>query len=230
MFKPLPKYLTLAVLIVLSATCKRKPGAEKMAEGKIRFKITYEQSQVGGYSTAVLPQEMIMEFRDDMVRNTIKGGLGFFNLVNVSDLNKYQNTTWLKFIDKKYIFEGEKRDTPCCFGMLDGMILEFTDSTKEIAGFHCKQVLANFPDKELESFDLWYTEEIELDNPNGNSPFMSIPGVLLEFNTLMGNANMRMIATKYEAKHIPPEEFQPPENYRAVTKAEMETILNALMN
>ncbi len=227
--KTLPKYLILAILILLSTNCKRKQASE-MAGGKIRFSITYEQNSVGGYSTAVLPQEMVMEFSNNMVKNTIKGGLGFFNLVNVSDLKNYQNTTWLKFIDKKYIYEGKKRDTPCCLGILDGMELEFTDNTKEIAGLKCMHVIANFPHDGIEAFDIWYTMELKLLRPNGNSPFKDIPGVLMEFNTLMGNANMRMTAINYEVQHIPPKEFQPPENFRPVTKAEMETLLNALMN
>ena len=75
-----------------------------MTEGRIEFKITYEQQEIGGYSASLLPSKMTMEFRDNMVKNTIQGGMGFFNLVNVSDLNNYQFITYLKFIDKKYIF------------------------------------------------------------------------------------------------------------------------------
>jgi GLPGLI family protein len=201
-----------------------------MAEGKIRFDITYAQSKVGGYSTSVLPKEMIMEFNEDMVKSTIEGGLGFFNLVNVSDLNSLQHTTWLKFIDKKYIYEGEKKDTPCCFGMLSNMRLEYTDKTKEIAGLLCHHARANFPDNGIESFDIWYTRELGIENPNSNSPFHEIPGVLLEFNTLMGNANMHMIATSHSVQKIPEKHFQSPKNYRPVSKAEIERILEALMN
>ncbi len=76
---------------------------------------------------------------------------------------------------------------------------------------------------------LW-AEELDIDNPNSNTPFMDIPGVMLEFNTLMGNANMHMMATRYEVQDIPQKEFLTPENYRPVSKTEMESILNALMN
>ena len=89
-------------MILLVFACRRKPDSEYF-EGKIRFDISYAQNEVGGYSTTVLPRHMVMEFSNDKVRNTIEGGLGFFSLVNVSDLRNYQNTTWLKFIDKKYI-------------------------------------------------------------------------------------------------------------------------------
>lgn len=223
------RYLFLLSVCLLISACARKSGGERK-EGKIMFQIDYERSQVGGYSTTVLPKVMTMEYRDHMVRNTIEGGLGFFSLVNVSDTRYYQHTTWLKFIDKKYIYEGERREVPCCFSMLDGMQLTFTDGRKEIAGLDCKHAVASFPENGIEPFDVWYTEELQLRNPNANNPFMDIPGVLLEFNTLLGNANMHMVATEYEAQHIPQKHFQPPKNYHPVSKTEMESIITALMN
>lgn len=201
-----------------------------MAEGKIKFEITYAQSKVGGYSTTILPKEMILEFNENKVKSTIEGGLGFFNLIHVTDLNSYQHTTWLKFIDKKYIYQGDKKEAPCCFGMLADMRLEFTEQTKEIAGLQCNHAMASFPNNGIEPFDIWYTEELGIDNPNSNSPFHDIPGVLLEFNTLMGNANMHMTATSHSVQKISEKQFQLPKNYRPVSRTEIESILEALMN
>jgi len=149
---PYSKYLILPALVLLALSCARKPSG---AEGMIKFRVTYENNRIGGYSTAVLPREMIMEFSGDRVRNTIEGGLGFFSLVNVSDLRNLQNTTWLKFIDKKYIYTGEDEESPCCFDMLDGMELSFTDSIKEIVGFECRQAIASFPENRIKPFPIW---------------------------------------------------------------------------
>ncbi len=216
-------------MLLFSSGCKQKPPAE-LAEGEIKFSITYARDKVGGYSTSILPKEMTMEFNKNMVKSTIAGGLGFFVLVNVSDLKSNQHTTWLKFIDKKYIYEGERKETPCCFGMLDEMQLDYSDKTKEISGLMCKHARASFPDNGIEPFDIWYTEELGISDPNSNSPFNDIPGVLLEFNTLMGNANMHMIATSHSIQKIPLKHFQAPKNYRPVSKAEIDSILEALMN
>ncbi len=228
MYKPLPKYLILVLLTLLVVNCKKKPDSAVL-EGKIKYSISYDQEKVGGYSISILPKEMIMEFNKNKVRNSIEGGLGFFSLVHVSDLKYNKHTTWLKLIDKKYIYEGKKRESPCCFGMMEGMELEFTDSTKLIAGLDSKKVIASFPGNGMQPFDIWYTNELGLNNPNRKTPFQNIPGVLLEFNTFMGNINMHMIATKFDAQKILEKQFQPPENYRPVTKIEIETILNALM-
>jgi GLPGLI family protein len=110
------------------------------------------------------------------------------------------------------------------------MNIEFTKQKKEIVGFECRNAIASFPGSDIESFDIWYTEELPLDNPNEKTPFHRIPGVLLEFNTIMGNANMHMVAKSCEAARIPARIFDLPKNYKRVTKAEMETILNALLD
>jgi len=227
--KSILKYLPLTLLVILLVNCNRRKSP-RLTEGRIEFKITYEQQEVGGYSASLLPSKMTMEFRENMVKNTIQGGMGFFNLVNVSDLNNYQFITYLKFIDKRYIFKGDKNETPCCFALMDGMDIEFTRQTKEIIGFDCRKAIASFPDGGIESFDIWYTEELQLDKPNGNSPFQKIPGVLLEFNTIMGNANMHMVAESWDVTRIPARIFELPKNYTRVSKAEIETILNALLD
>jgi GLPGLI family protein len=213
--KSILKYLPLTLLVILLVDCNRgkRPG---LTEGRIDFKITYEQQEIGGYSASLLPSKMTMEFRDNMVKNTIQGGMGFFN--------------YLKFIDKKYIFKGDKNEPPCCFGLMDGMDIEFTRQTKEIIGFDCRKAIASFPDGDIESFDIWYTEELQLNKPNGNSPFQKIPGVLLEFNTIMGNANMHMVAKSCDVTRIPARIFELPKNYTKVSKLEIETILNALLD
>ena len=209
--------------------CSRKTDSS-LSEGRIEFEILYLQDRVGAYSSSMMPRKMLMEYKDNMTRNIIEGGLGFFNLVNVSDLKNYRNTTYLKFIDKKYIYQGKKRETPCCFGKLEGMLLEFTDRTKEVEGFECKHAMASFPDDHIEPFDIWYTEEIPLDHPNGNSPFRDVPGVMLEFNSLLGDVTIHMQATRYEAIQLNDKDFRPPQDYRPVTKAEMEKIIHALLD
>jgi GLPGLI family protein len=221
-------YLYLIPLIVLISSCKESES--DVQGGKIDFEITYKQERVGGFATHMLPQQMTLEYKEDLTRNTIEAGLGFFRLVNVYDLGNLKNTTYLKFIDKKYIYEGKKREAPCCFGKLEGMQLEFTGKTRKIAGFACINAVATFPDDGIEPFDIWFTEEIPLDRPNGNSPFRDIPGVMLEFNTLLGDVSMHVKAVKYEAVGIRDSEFEPPSDYRPVTKAEMEKIIHALLD
>ena len=220
---------SLLFIILTLFSCKREAAVSGRDEGIVKFNVTYLQDKVGGYSQSVLPQSMIIHFKDNQMKTSVEGALGFFRLVNIADLNDHRNTTYLKFLDKKYIFKGQKRETACCFGVLDDMEIEFTGKTKSIAGFHCEEAIASFPESGYESYSIYFTREIDLKKPNATSPYREIPGFMLEFNTTMGSANMRLVAESYKPEQVDDEEFTPPAGYRPVSKKEIENILQALM-
>jgi hypothetical protein len=52
---------------------------------------------------------------------------------------------------------------------------------------------------------------------------------MMEFNTSLGDATMRIIAQDFKAGSVPDKEFSIPDDYRRVSKTEIENILHALM-
>lgn len=222
-------FLITCFIFFIPYSCKREPAGERYSEGVVEFKITYLQDKVGGYSKSVLPKSMTIEFKDNMMKTRIEAALGFFRLIHITDLDNRRNTTLLKFMDKRYIYRGKKREEACCFGILDDMKMTFTGKKKEIAGFQCEEAVAEFPGSEFQDFSIYYTREIGIRNPNITSPYHDIPGFMMEFITTMGNAKMQMIAEKYRPVKIDDEEFDVPEGYRPVSRMDMENILHALM-
>ena len=185
---------------------------------------------IGGYSSGILPQKMESRFKKGMVKNTIEGALGFFSLVNIANLNEMTNTTFLKFIDKKYVYQGKRREPPCCFAGLEGMELKFTNSTKQILNYACQEAIVSFPGTTKKSFPVYYTTEINFDEPNATSPFKEIPGILMEFHATLGTTMVIMVAEKYLPGKVPDKEFIIPKHYKEINKNELENILNALLN
>lgn len=222
------RYLILFLIIPLAFSCKKKSTGD-IRQGVIEYKIIYLQEEIGNFSTGVLPQTMEVIYKQDKVKNTIEGALGFFHLINIADLDKMTNTTFLKFIDKKYVYEGKKSEEPCCFGQFEGMKITITDETKEIMGLECTKAIASFNNSEKQSFPLYFSTEIGVPNPNATSPFKDIPGVLLEFQTKLGNSDIIMIAQRHESIVIDDKEFSHLQNYRTVNRTDMEVIFNALL-
>jgi GLPGLI family protein len=172
---------------------------------------------------------MESRFKDGMVKNSIEGALGFFSLVNITDLHDMTNTTLLKFIDKKYVYKGKRKEQQCCFLGLDGIDIKFTDSTKRILNFTCNEAIVSFPGTNKESFAIYYTTDINFDKPNALSPFKEVPGILMEFHASLGGANVNIVAEKYLPGKIPDKEFTLPRNYKEINKDELENIMNALL-
>ncbi len=184
---------------------------------------------VGGYSTGILPQKMESRFKKGKVKNTIEGALGFFSLINISDIEAMTNTTFLKFIDKKYVYIGKKKEPPCCFAGFKNMDIEFTDNTKQIIDYTCQEAVVSFPGTDRKSFSVYYTTDIKCNKPNATGPFKEIPGILMEFHAILGTTEVVMVAEKFQSETIPDKEFIIPKHYKEINKNELENILNALL-
>jgi GLPGLI family protein len=224
-----PRYIVLCLLLVIIHSCKKRPPDTRPEEGIIVYQINYMDETVGGYSSGILPQKMESRFKGGMVKNTIEGALGFFSLINISNIEEMTNTTFLKFIDKKYVYRGKKKEPPCCFGGLEGMEIKFTNSTKQILNYTCQEAIVTFPGTAKESFPVYYTTEINFDDPNATSPFKEIPGILMEFHATLGQTMVIMVAEKFLPVIVPDKEFIIPKHYKEINKNELENILNALL-
>ena len=222
------RYILIFLIGVIAFSCKRK-APEPDNQGIIEYKIIYLQDGIGNYSSGILPQSMTMTYRGDKIKSSIEGAMGFFHLVNIADLSEYTNTTFLKFIDKRYVYSGKKKEDPCCIGLQNSLEITFTDNTKEILGYSCKEAIVSFPETDRHSFPVYYTTEIDIKKPNSTSPFKEIPGVLMEFQTTLGQSDIMMVAEKVRQVAIPEKEFELLQNYKTVNKIEMESIFNALL-
>ena len=80
-----------------------------------------------------------------------------------------------------------------------------------------------------ETFDIYYTEEITLKNPNSTNPYKEIKGVLMEFELQLLYLKMRFVANHYQ--EIENNNFNAGlnENSRQVTRWQMTQILKKLM-
>ncbi len=221
--------MIICMLLVVAFSCRKGSHEAKSDEGTIEYRIIYPDDKIGSVSPSLLPQTMEVKFKKDKLKNTIEGAMGFFSLINITDLDEMTNATFLKFIDKKYVYKGQKKEQPYIMTPLEGMKITFTDETKEIIGLTGKKAIVFFPGTDNDSFPIYYTTEINVKNPNITSPYKDIPGVLLEFRANLGQSEIHMVAEKYKPEYLPDKEFNFPRNYREISKQDMEKILNALL-
>ena len=57
-------------------------------------------------------------------------------------------------------------------------------------------------------FEIWYTNEIKVKNPNASTPFSEIDGVLMSFFFFLGPAELHFDAETVYKKEIPDEAFE----------------------
>ena len=121
-FLPLIPLLTA---ILLLASCKEGNKYRNMREGEIYYNIKYV-SNPSTISSDLLPKELVIAFRNDLISTRLKtpiGNSGVITVVNPRD-NIYD--TYLNILSFKYYFEGNYRDMQPGFNSMEGITVHNT--------------------------------------------------------------------------------------------------------
>lgn len=222
------RYLIVILLPLLIWSCGKNKQTGIYDKGRLEYKITYLNAKEDNYDPSFLPKKMTLEFNQDFSINQIDGFMGFFKLGNITYFHHKKVKTHLKVLDKNYAFMGGRNDMMCCFDCMDGMILNEDTVLHNIAGLESKKILVSFKDKP-DTFSIYYTQDINLSQPNVTNPYHDVDGVLTSFRLTMGPYLMQFQATKFDTGRSPKEEMVIPDDAQEVNRNEMVAILNRLM-
>ena len=116
----------------------------------------------------------------------------------------------------------------CCFDEMGDMEIQETNETRVIAGLTCKRAIATLPSNN-ESFDIYYTQDIDLRHPNLNNPYKKVDGVLVQFELQLLNLKMEFLAEKFIRQTSRQSRMVFPASTTEITRDQMTQILNKLM-
>jgi GLPGLI family protein len=217
------------LLAILLFNCKRHEPSGIYEKGRIDYKITYLENNLQHISPNLLPKKMKLEFNQEFSVNVIEGFMGVFKLHNITYFKHKRCSTLLEVINKNYIHFGKRGDDMCCFENMTDMEIEYTGETRNIAGLNCQKAIIRLTD-DNESFEVYYTNDIKLVNPNMTNPYKNIDGVLVEFQLSMSGLKMKFTAEKFESSiNHALKELVLPKNSIEVTRDQMAHIINRLM-
>jgi hypothetical protein len=222
------KIIILIFGSIFVISCSKQEHSGIYTQGRIEYKITYLNEDNGNFDPSLLPKKMILEFNKQFCTNTIDGFMGFFRLGNLTYFNKKKSTTFLKVLDKSYIFYGSRQELMCCFDAFEGMIIEPDTITKTISGLRSKHARATIP-ATGDIFEIYYTHDINLNHPNVTNPYFDIEGVLTDFVLYMGPYKMRFEAQKFDPSKSPKEDMGVSSDAVNVDREKMVYALERLM-
>ena len=228
-------YGAIAVSLILGlnaitgcGSSTEKTAVTKISEGKIVYSLSYPQFEDDNIFTSMFPSEMTFKFKDNNTRNELKTKMAIFSTSLLAN-NKDKKVTHLVKIANKYSgLEMDSKEIMEEYGRKpDGMNISPTDETKIIAGYTCNHALVSFDSDSSKNFDIYYTNEIAITDPNWCTPFHEIKGVLMEAKVNKFNIDMHMIATEVVSEEYPAEDFQITNEYQPITVAEMADIFQS---
>lgn len=194
-----------------------------MREGEIYYTINYV-SNPSRLSSDLLPKELVIAFRNDLISTSLKSPIGNSGITTVVNPGENIYDTYLNILAFKYYFEGNYRDVQPGFGSMEGISVHDTGRKSVICGFNCRQARVEMPDGKKSRY-IWYTTEIKAENPNRMTPYREVDGVLMDFFYIIGDAELQFTADEVLVKKVADKEFERKNNYRKVSSKYLDTLI-----
>jgi len=222
------KVLIFLLFTFFIFSCTRHKVEETRDQGYIEYDITYLENKLEKVSLSFMPKTMVLKFNKKYSQNTIDGFMGLISIRNISNIEKNQTTTLLKFLDNKYSYLAKNNEDACCYEMMEKLQIDFLEETKEIANYTCNKAIVTYPASGT-SFPIYYTKNINVKNPNQSNPYNSVDGVLLDFQLKLRGLTMNLTAKKVEFTEISNKEFIIPKDYKYISRSKMAEILDRIL-
>lgn len=206
--------------------CKRS-SLGKFDEGEIHYRIIYNNPG-GTIPMDLMPNSMVVKFKDDKTMMEITAPIGNNGIYNFIDPKEEIMSTYVRFLNIKYYYQGETGTSPPGIDPMEDLRLEKTGDIEIISGLNCKHVQARLPDIDR-IFDVWYTNEIDIDDPNNSTPFKDIDGVLLNFFYKMGDMIVEFEATNVYERSVPDKDFQQTDKFLRISREDMDRFISKMM-
>lgn len=216
--------VVISCLLIGAAGCKQS-NEKFISEGEIEYTATVIDQNNSMASMA--PTKMIVAFKANKSCAEMTAGMGLFKAAFISDPEKKIFIQEVKILNKKFILiEGEeeiKKEN-------DEFLVKLVPSkeTKVIAGYVCKKVTVVPEDKTIQPFDVYYTDEVNIEDPNFTNPYHDIKGVLMEYQLKKFGLEMKFVAKSVKNVSVDDNCFQIPSDYKKVTHKEMKMIFDDL--
>jgi GLPGLI family protein len=215
-------FFMLAILV----QCNDNNQNNHISQGIIQYDITYIKQADKKFPIQLMPKTMELKFNKEFSSYSIEDRLGLFCIKNILNYAESKHITLIKVFDKKYVYSGLTNEPPILFESSNNYKFKYKDDTSRIAGFLCKKV--DITD-EQNNFAVYYTNNIEIDKPNKNTPYSGINGMLLNFRLHIKDMDMQLNGRKFEHKIIDNSQFEVPKGYKAITRKQMEEIITTIL-
>lgn len=218
-------YIVMILTITISS-CKSK-GDKYIDEGEIHYNIEYKGRFA--YPAEALPKNLIVSFKENKVLFEMTG-FGKSGIINLSNPELGLFDTYYNFLGvQKYYYAGKPGEIFPGFEAMKTMELKKTSRTQMICGYDCKNAEITFENDRTKKYNIWYTDEINIDKPNASTPFNDIDGVLMSFFFIMGTSELHFSAENVFHKQLPDHIFERREKFIRVSKSDIVDLMDEML-
>lgn len=221
--------LFIALVFAITGYSCREKGGKYINQGEIHYNIDYIGS-FGPMPKEVLPKNLVVSFKHDKILFEMISSFGNSGILNLSNPEKGIFDTYFSLFTLKYFYAVPPGEEFPGFEAMDGMVIKKTSRTSVICGFDCKNAEVTFPGRKDKIYQIWYTNEIDVKNPNTATPFSQIDGVLMGFFFILGPAELHFEAETVYKKEIPDQNFERRDKFVRISRTEIDKFINKMIS
>jgi GLPGLI family protein len=225
------KFLLPVIAIVIVLLCLMFCNKCKNDNGKVvsEGSIEYAASVVDEANpmAALAPSKMTIKFKNNKSVAEMSAGMGLFTTSFISNPEVKTLTQLVKLLNKKLALVQKEADIKKENDLYPMEITQLKE-TKMIAGYKCNKAHVKLKDDNNTEFDIFYTKELSIANPNFANPFHSIDGVLMEYQMKKFGLEMKFTAKVIKKEDIDDAVFERPTDYKIVSQEEMNTLFEQI--
>jgi GLPGLI family protein len=173
------------------------------------------------------PSKMFIKFKNNKSCAEMSAGMGFFSTSFISNPETKTLTQLVKLLNKKfYLIQNEadlKRENASY-----PVEITPTKETKLIAGYKCIKAHVKIKDENASEFDIFYTKELNIQNPNFANPYFMVDGVLMEYQMKKFGLEMKFTLKSVKKETVEDATFDLPSDYKKISQKEMNELFEAL--
>lgn len=220
--------LLIALVLAFSAYSCKERGAKHINQGEIHYTIEYK-GVINPIHKEFMPKNLVVSFKDDKILFEILSPFGNSGITNLTNPKKDIFDTYISLFTIKQFYSSDRGEMHPGFDKMKGMEIKKTPKTTVICGFNCKNAEVTFPFDRKRIFNVWYTDEIDVENPNASTPFRDINGVLMNFFFFIGPAEMHFSAENVYKIEVQDREFERRERYVRVSREDITRFINKMI-
>lgn len=208
--------ITMTLATPILSGCGTHLLDRKVAAGVIEYALSFPDYDPNGIMAGMLPERTTLSFSEDKQVAELSAGMGIFRTTMVTDGIAKAMDYHLSLMSKKMVAHMAPRDLSIFNDESGTPTILYTEDVDTIAGYPCKRAIAVFDRIQMPETDLWYTDRIQLKDPNWFGPFAEIPGVLLRYDVVQYGMRMRLDAISVTPGEVDPAKFQIKKEFDAV--------------
>lgn len=164
---------------------------------------------------------MVIKYKNNKLLNQIEGMGGLVTLTFIQDKDQNKSNYLVKLLNKKLYYTDTLGEITNNFMFSDstGITIIPSHEKKTILGYLCNSATIQLGNPDQTKFNIYYTNEIGQPNPNQDTPFEPIKGIMLEFGMILSNVRVNLVANAIEQGRVDDSAFEIPSDYKKMDKA-----------